>query len=186
MYRGRGLGLRNATLTSIAPTGTISIIARTSSGIEPLFALAYRRRHVLGDQTLTELNPLLQRHLDRLGQNTSKAIECISSTGRLSTDSPERNLFVTALEISAEQHLRVQAAFQKHIDNAVSKTVNLPAEASSKDVAQAYRLAYQLGCKGVTIFRYGSKSETMLELGLGETPEQREQFTKCDPEACSL
>ena len=186
MYPGRGLGLRNATLTSIAPTGTISIIAGTSSGIEPLFALAYRRRHVLGDQTLAELNPLLQRHLDRLGQNTSKAIACISSTGRLSTDSPERNLFVTALEISAEQHLRVQAAFQKHIDNAVSKTVNLPAEASSKDVAQAYRLAYQLGCKGVTIFRYGSKSETMLELGLGETPEQREQFTKCDPEACRL
>ncbi len=183
VYRERGLRLRNATLTSIAPTGTISIIAGTSSGIEPLFALAYRRRNVLGNQTLAELSPLLLHYSDRLGP---RAIECISQTGRLTADSPERDLFVTALEISAEQHVRVQAAFQKHVDNAVSKTINLPIEASRDDVAEAYRLAYRLGCKGVTIFRYGSKRDAMLELGLGETPEQREYFTKCDPEACRL
>jgi len=79
-----------------------------------------------------------------------------------------------------------RAAFQKHVDNAVSKTVNLPAEASPNDVAAAYRLAYQLGCKGVTVFRYGSKPEGMLQLGLGEAPEEREYFTKCDPGACRL
>ena len=186
IYPGRGLRLRNATLTSIAPTGTISIIAGTSSGIEPLFALAYRRRNVLGDQTLAELNPLVVRHLEKLGLDTRRVIQSIESTGRLSADSPERDLFVTALEIPAEQHVRVQAAFQQHVDNAVSKTINLPTEASRDDVAQAYRLAYRLGCKGVTIFRYGSKAETMLELGLGETAEQREYFSKCDPEACRL
>jgi len=183
VYRERGLRLRNATLTSIAPTGTISIIAGTSSGIEPLFALAYRRRNVLGNQTMPELNPLLLHHSDRL---SPEAMECVSETGRLPADSPERGLFVTALEVSAEQHIRVQAVFQKHVDNAVSKTINLPTEASRDDIAEAYWLAYRLGCKGVTIFRYGSKREAMLELGLGETPEEREHFTKCDPEACRL
>jgi ribonucleoside-diphosphate reductase alpha chain len=185
VYATTDLRLRNATQTSIAPTGTISIIAGTSSGIEPLFALAYRR-HVLGGQVLAELNPLLLRHLERLSQDTSQVVERITSTGHLDAEVAGSDLFVTALEIPAEQHLRVQAAFQKHVDNAVSKTINLPAEASPRDVVKAYRLAYELGCKGVTVFRYGSKSETMLELGLGETPEQREHFAKCDPEACRL
>lgn len=185
VHASKGLRLRNATQTSIAPTGTISIIAGTSSGIEPLFALAYRR-HVLGEQVLSEINPLLLRHLERLGQHTAEAMESIASTGRLGIEGPRQDRFVTALEIPAEQHLRVQAAFQKHVDNAVSKTINLPADSTPRDVAKAYRLAYELGCKGVTVFRYGSKSETMLELGLGETPEQREHFAKCDPEACRL
>jgi len=185
VYATTDLRLRNATQTSIAPTGTISIIAGTSSGIEPLFALAYRR-HVLGGQVLAELNPLLLRHLERLSQDTSQVVERITSTGHLDAEVAGSDLFVTALEIPAEQHLRVQAAFQKHVDNAVSKTINLPAEASPRDVVKAYRLAYELGCKGVTVFHYGSKSETMLELGLGETPEQREHFAKCDPEACRL
>jgi len=186
IYRASGLRLRNATLTSIAPTGTISIIAGTSSSIEPLFALAYRRRHVLGEQTFTEFNPLVLRHLARSGQDTAKLIDSIASTGFLDLGVETKNLFRTALEVPLEQHVRVQAAFQKHVDNAVSKTVNLPTEALPRDVAAAYMLAYRLGCKGVTVFRYGSRSEPLLELGLGETPEEREHFTNCDPAACRL
>ena len=185
IYPTSGIRIRNATRTSIAPTGTISIIAGTSSGIEPLFALAYRQ-HVLDDQVLTELNPLLLRHLERLGHDASKALESVAATGRLDEGGEGNRLFATALEISPEQHVRVQAAFQKHVDNAVSKTINLPKEASPRDVAQAYVLAHQLGCKGVTVFRYGSKSETVLELGAGEVPEEHEHFSKCDPGACRL
>ena len=185
IYPTSGIRIRNATRTSIAPTGTISIIAGTSSGIEPLFALAYRR-HVLDDQVLTELNPLLLRDLERLGHDASKALESVAATGRLDEGGEGNRLFATALEISPEKHVRVQAAFQKHVDNAVSKTINLPKEASPRDVAQAYVLAHQLGCKGVTVFRYGSKTETVLELGAGEAPEEREHFSKCDPGACRL
>jgi ribonucleoside-diphosphate reductase alpha chain len=189
-FASNGPRLRNATQTSIAPTGTISIIAGTSSGIEPLFGLAYQRQHVMGGQTLSEFNPLVLRHLKRLGLDTETVLESIASSGRLPDTSEAkddlRKLFVAALEISPEQHVRVQAAFQRHVDNAVSKTVNLPSEALPQDVADAYLLAHQLGCKGVTVFRYGSKSEQMLQLGVGETPEEREYFTKCDPGACRL
>ena len=185
IHKAAGQRLRNATQTSIAPTGTISIIAGTSSSIEPLFALAYRR-HVLGDQALVEVNPLILRHLERLGHDTAKSRESIASTGRLRPTDEINGLFLTALEISPEQHVRIQAAFQKHVDNAVSKTVNLPTEASAQDVKAAYLLSYRLGCKGVTVFRYGSRSETTLELGLAESLEEREYFTKCDPGACKL
>ena len=185
IHRAAGHRLRNATQTSIAPTGTISIIAGTSSSIEPLFALAYRR-HILGGQTLVEVNPLVLRHWERLGHDPAKLRESIASIGRLRPTDKINDLFLTALEISSEQHVRIQAAFQKHVDNAVSKTVNLPAEASSEDVKAAYLFSYRLGCKGVTVFRYGSKSEATLELGLAESPEEREYFTKCDPGACKL
>lgn len=184
-YAKGGIRVRNATLTSIAPTGTISIIAGTSSGIEPLFALAYRR-HILGNQVFTDLNPLLVRHLERLGHSAKQALESVVATGRLCDAGEASRLFVTALDISAEQHVRVQAAFQKYVDNAVSKTINMPREASPADVARAYSLAYALGCKGITVYRYGSKSETVLELGAGEVPEEREHFSKCDPGACRL
>lgn len=185
LHKATGHRLRNATQTAIAPTGTISIIAGTSSSIEPLFALAYRR-HILGDQTLVELNPLVLRHWERLGRDPAKLRESIVSTGRLRPTDEIDGLFLTALEISPERHIGIQAAFQKHVDNAVSKTVNLPAEASPHDVKAAYLLSHRLGCKGVTVFRYGSKSETTLELGLAESPEEREYFTKCDPGACKL
>ncbi|MGA2712524.1 MAG: adenosylcobalamin-dependent ribonucleoside-diphosphate reductase [Bryobacteraceae bacterium] len=185
VYAVSQLRRRNATQTSIAPTGTISIIAGTSSGIEPLFALAYRRQHVLGEQTLVELNPLLVRHCGQLGGNAKETLDSVSSSGRLKSGDPER-LFITALEIPPEQHVRIQAAFQQHVDNAVSKTVNLPEDATPEEVARVYRLAHQLGCKGVTVFRYGSKTEATLQLGLGESPEEREYFTRCDPGACRL
>jgi ribonucleoside-diphosphate reductase alpha chain len=190
IFACKGTRLRNASQTSIAPTGTISIIAGVSSGIEPLFALAYRRSHVLGDQTLTQFNPLLLRHLERLGQSSPQLLQHVASTGGLigaTGITKELNeLFATALEITPEQHVRVQAAFQRYVDNAVSKTVNLPEKSTPEDIAKVYRLAYHLKCKGVTVFRYGSKAEAALQLGAGETPEEREYSVKCDPGACRL
>lgn len=190
IFGERGLRVRNATQTSIAPTGTISIIAGTSSSIEPLFALAYRRRNVLDGQPLTEFNPLLLRYFERNRFDSRDVLESILHTGRLPGEAgvPKRlrDLFKTALEISPEQHIRIQAAFQKHVDNAVSKTVNLPEFSTPEDIARVYTLAHELKCKGVTVFRYGSKSDQVLELGVDEAPYEREHFTKCDPGACRL
>jgi len=190
VLRQNGLRVRNATQTSIAPTGTISIIANTSSGIEPLFALAYRRAHVLEGQTLADLNPAVVRLLDQRGFASQAILESILARGRL-TDSlglPEdvRRLFVTALDIPAEFHVRMQAAFQAHVDNAVSKTVNLPFDATVADVAGVYRLAHRLGCKGITVYRYGSRAQQVLVLGAGEAAYEYEHLAKCDPNACRL
>ncbi len=186
----RGLPLRNATQTSIAPTGTISLIAGTCSGIEPLFALAYRRVGVLENETLTELNPLLVRYLEEHFNSSAEVIQAVIRTGRFSdqTAIPPvlRRLFLTALEIPPTHHVRLQAAFQRHVDNGVSKTVNLPAEASVGEIAEIFRLAHKLNCKGITVFRYGSKSEQVLQLGAGEEPFEREYFARCDPAACKL
>ena len=190
VYAARGEGVRNATQTSIAPTGTISIIAGTSSGIEPLFALAYRRENVLGNSTLAELNPLLLRYFEARNITPDHILNQVLDKGTLDSvegiSSEVRELFTTALSIPPEHHVRMQAAFQRHVDNAVSKTVNLPQEATPQDVAQVYILAHRLGCKGITVYRYGSKSKQVLELGIGESAEFREKFTKCDPEACRL
>jgi ribonucleoside-diphosphate reductase alpha chain len=189
-HAGSGSKMRNATLTSIAPTGTISIIAGTSSSIEPLFALAYRRRNVLGGETLTEFNPILLRHLDRYGLAKPEILDELARSGRFTggTAVPEhlRKLFMTALEVTPEHHVRIQAAYQEHVDNAVSKTVNLPHDATLEDVEHVYRLAHRLGCKGVTIYRYGSKAEQVLEIGLDESTYEHEHFAKCDPGACKL
>ncbi|MCI0465340.1 MAG: adenosylcobalamin-dependent ribonucleoside-diphosphate reductase [Gemmataceae bacterium] len=190
IYARQGLRLRNAARTAIAPTGTISILAGTSASIEPLFALAYRRRHVLGGETLTEVNPLLLRHARERGFYSDKFVRDLQARGSLA-GMPEvppasRELFRTALEISPEDHLRVQAAFQRHTDNAVSKTVNAPQAATPDDVATIYRRAWEWGCKGITIFRYGSKGQQVLELGTGETAEEHEHFARCDPEGCKL
>jgi ribonucleoside-diphosphate reductase alpha chain len=185
IYADSGLRLRNATTTSIAPTGTLSILAGTSPSIEPLFALAYRRR-VLENQVLTEFSPLILPHLARLGGDVERAMDEIASTGRLGSMGDGADLFKTALEIDPEHHVRIQAAFQKHVDNAVSKTVNVPSDATPQSVAKVYQLAHRLGCKGVTVFRYGSRSDVVLELGLDQTPEERDNFTQCDPAACRL
>lgn len=189
-FAERGLRLRNATQTSIAPTGTISLIAGTCSGIEPLFAIAYRRVGVLENETLTELNPVLVRYMEEHVDNPAAIIQSVIRTGQLSHQSGVplslRRLLLTALEIPAAQHVRLQAAFQRHVDNGVSKTVNLPAESSVGEIAEVFRLAHKLSCKGITVFRYGSKSEQVLELGAGEEPFEREYFTHCDPAACKL
>ncbi len=190
IYARQGLRLRNATRTSIAPTGAISILAGTSASIEPLFALAYRREHVLGEQTLIELNPLLLQYAKQYGFYSEQFVQELQAQGTLagvsSVPSSVKELFQTALEITPETHLRIQAAFQKHTDNAVSKTINLPHEATVEDIAAIYRRAWEWGCKGITIFRYGSKGQQVLELGIGETAAQHEHFARCDPQACKL
>ncbi len=163
--------MRNATVTTIAPTGTISIIAGTSSGIEPLFALAFVRR-VLEGSRLLEVSPLFEGAAVARGIFSPEMKAELARKGTAADISgvPQdlKDLFVTALDIPSEQHVRIQAAFQKYTDNAVSKTVNLPESATVDDVLKVYNLAYELGCKGVTVFRYGSRSQ-VLYLGNGET-----------------
>jgi ribonucleoside-diphosphate reductase alpha chain len=188
VYAPRGPRVRNATCTSIAPTGTIGILAATSAGIEPLFALAYRREHVLGDQALVELNPLVLRYAREQGFHREDLARTLARTGSLAgvTGVPgrARALLATALEIDAEDHLRVQAAFQKHTDNAVSKTINLPQSATADDIAAIYARAWQMGLKGITVYRYGSQGQQVLRLGVGDSPHAREHFARCDPHAC--
>jgi ribonucleoside-diphosphate reductase alpha chain len=167
---------RNATVTTIAPTGTISIIAGCSSGIEPLFAIAFMR-HVLGGERLFEINPIFERMAKDRGFYSGDLLERIVRQGTLNGIEavPEdiKRLFVTSHDISPEIHVRMQAAFQKYTENAVSKTVNLPRSATPEDVEKVYRLAYKLKCKGVTVYRYGSKGEQVLNLGLGEEEAKR-------------
>jgi ribonucleoside-diphosphate reductase alpha chain len=189
-YEVSGTRVRHATRTAIAPTGTISIIAGTSPSIEPLFALAYRRTHVLDEQTLPEVSPLLHEYLERHHATSEAMLAEALARGRLrnvpGVPAEVQRLFVTALEIPAERHLAIQAAFQRHTDNSVSKTINLPEEATPDDVAQAYRRAWELGLKGITIYRYGSKASQVLELGAAEEPYQRDHASVCDPEECRV
>jgi len=158
--------LRNATTTTIAPTGTISIIANCSSGIEPIFALCYVR-NVLEGTKLVEVNSLFEEVAKKEGFYSKELMEKIALKGSI-RDMPEiperiRRIFVTALDVSGEWHVRMQAAFQKYTDNAVSKTVNLPNHATVEDVKKIFMLAWKLGCKGITIYRDGSRSQQVLE-----------------------
>jgi len=156
---------RNATVTSIAPTGTISIIAGASSGIEPLFAIAYAR-HVLDGETLLEAHPLFEAAARAAGIWGRPLLERLLAEGSLAridgVPDELRRLFVTASDVAPEQHVRMQAAFQRRSENGVSKTVNLPHGASEEDVRRCYLLAWELGCKGITIFRDGSKGAQVL------------------------
>jgi len=168
--------MRNATVTTIAPTGTISIVAGASSGIEPIFAVAFMR-HVLDGKKLVEVNPLFETIARREGFYSDDLMKKIAETGHLDhlEEVPEkfRRLFVTAHDISPEDHIRMQAAFQKSTDNAVSKTVNFPHEATVDNVAKVYQLAYDLGCKGVTIYRDRSRAEQVLYRGVTTGKEGR-------------
>lgn len=190
VHEANNLKIRNATLTAIAPTGTISIIGNTSASIEPLFALAYRRSHVLEEQTLYETNSIFLEYLRSRGMAEDKIVEQIFIKGRLHgvVGVPEelKQLFITALEISPEQHLQIQAAFQHHVDNSVSKTINLPEEAMPEDIAQVYWRAWQLGLKGITIYRYGSNTRQVLELGAGEAMYHYDHASRCDPDECKV
>jgi ribonucleoside-diphosphate reductase alpha chain len=158
---------RNATVTTVAPTGTLSVVAGCSSGIEPLFAVAYVR-HALGGVDLPEEHPLLGERLREA--RAGGALEAIRSLGRARgvTGVPEavQRVFATAHDVAPEDHVRMQAAFQRHVDNGVSKTINLPRGAPVEAVERAFRLAHQLGCKGITVYRDGSREGQVLTSGV--------------------
>jgi ribonucleoside-diphosphate reductase alpha chain len=163
-----GAKRRNATTTTIAPTGTISIIAGVSSGIEPVFALSYIR-NVMDNDRLVEVHPLFDAEMRRRGLYSVERMTELSKVGTLRHLEwvPEEvaRVYVTAHDISPEAHLRMQAAFQKHTENAVSKTVNFPADATRDDIRKVFVLAYRLGCKGVTVYRDKSRDEQVLNIG---------------------
>lgn len=162
--RGRS-PIRNATRIAIAPTGSLSLIAGCSSGIEPLFAVAYER-HVLDSGRLVEVNSRFERLATRERIWTPEVQAKVAATGRVRDldDIPPalRRLFPTAHDIAPEQHVRIQAACQAHVDNAVSKTVNLAADATVAQVEHAYRYAFELGCKGITVYRHGARAGQVL------------------------
>ncbi|MCL5265324.1 MAG: adenosylcobalamin-dependent ribonucleoside-diphosphate reductase [Chloroflexi bacterium] len=167
--RPGGMKLRNSTVTTVAPTGTISIIADASSGIEPIFALAYVRR-VFGGEDLLVVHPIFKQMAMEAGIYSPELLQTLLQRGsaRGIDNIPEtiRELFVTAYDISPEWHVRIQAAFQKHVDNAVSKTINLPKSATREDVREAFSLAYKLDCKGITVFRTGARGRQVLDLNV--------------------
>ena len=173
-----GDGRRNATTTTIAPTGTLSIIADCSSGIEPLFALSFVR-NVMDNDTLTEVNPYFETAARKGGFYSKELMARITSSGGIqdmaSIPADIKSIFVTSHDISSEWHIRMQAAFQKHTDNAVSKTVNLPHDATVDDVRRVYDLAHELGCKGVTIYRDGSKQQQVLSFNKKENENNQDQ-----------
>ncbi len=180
-YSARGeKPLRNATTTTIAPTGTISIIADSSSGIEPIFALAYVR-NVMDNNRLIESNPAFETAVKNLGggYDFSYIMDRVAEHGsaREVDELPEeiKKVFATAHDISPEWHIRTQGIFQKHIDNAVSKTVNFPSTATKDDIRKVYDLAYELNCKGVTVYRDGSRDNQVLQKPIAETKADAEQ-----------
>jgi ribonucleoside-diphosphate reductase alpha chain len=172
--------MRNATVSTIAPTGTISIIAGCSSGIEPLFAVAFVR-NVLGG--MLEINKLFEEIAKERGFYTKDLMIEMAKRGSIQDiggiPADIKRVFVTALEISPEWHVRMQAAFQKYTDNSVSKTVNLPPDASWDDVKNVFLLAYKLKCKGITVYRYGSK-EQVLSLDIPKL--MLEEYIRADSE----
>jgi ribonucleoside-diphosphate reductase alpha chain len=170
--------LRNATTTTIAPTGTISIISSCSSGIEPLFALVFER-NVMDNDRLLEANGIFSNELERIGLYSEELMERVAKKNSIDSfeEIPDemRQTFVTAFDVSPEWHLRMQAAFQEHVDNAVSKTVNFGNEATEEDIREVFMLAYSLGCKGVTVYRDGSRDQQVLTLAKDETKDAEQE-----------
>jgi len=182
IYDGDHEAMRNATVTTIAPTGSISIIAGCSSGIEPLFAVSFVRNILDEEDRLVEVNPYFKTVAEERGFYSKDVMEKIAENrgsvqGVEEVPGDVQRLFATALDITPKEHIRMQAAFQEYTDNATSKTVNFREEASQEDVREVYQLAYDLGCKGVTVYRYGSREGQVLSTGKekkkGEKDEQR-------------
>ncbi|MDP1758402.1 MAG: TSCPD domain-containing protein, partial [Thermodesulfovibrionales bacterium] len=179
IYDGK-IRVRNATVTTIAPTGTLSIISGCSSGIEPLFAVSYVRTVMEGTK-LIEVNPHFEKVAKERGFWNRELMEKIAEKGTIKDfkEIPDdvKAVFVTAHDITPEEHIVMQAAFQKYVDNAVSKTVNFSHEATPKDVEDVYLLAYKLGCKGVTVYRDGSREEQVLTTGKSKEKHQAADAT---------
>jgi len=179
--------MRNATVTTIAPTGTISIIAGCSSGIEPLFAISFMR-NVLEGERLFEVNPLFERIAKQKGFYSGILLEKIAKEGSIKDikgiPNNVKKIFKTALDIKPEYHVRMQAAFQKYVDNSVSKTINLPENATKNDVKKAFELAYELKCKGITVYRYGSKPQQVLYIGKPHITAESEYSGGCPSSIC--
>jgi ribonucleoside-diphosphate reductase alpha chain len=177
IYAKKGLRMRNATVNTIAPTGTISIIAGCSSGIEPLFAISFVR-NVLSGTKLFEVNPLFEEMAKARGFYSKELIAEIAQSGSLQKikgiPGDVKRTFVTAFDVTPKEHVQIQAAFQKYTDNSVSKTINLPVDATVDDVRKIYLLAYKLKCKGITIYRYGSKKDQVLSFGYRKIEEHPE------------
>lgn len=177
----KGKPIRNATITTIAPTGTLSIIADCSSGVEPIFGYVFIR-NIMDGTELIEVNPILRAELEKRELYSEEIMKRIANEGTIAhiEELPEdlRRVFVSAHDILPEDHLRMQAAFQKFTDNAVSKTVNFSNAATRDEVAEVYTLAFRLGCKGVTIYRDGSRNEQVLNIGKvnkdGEATEEQD------------
>jgi ribonucleoside-diphosphate reductase alpha chain len=172
--------IRNSTVTTVAPTGTISIIAGCSSGIEPMFAVSFVR-NVMEGTKLLEINPYFEAVAKERGFYSEDLMMKIAKQGTLAgideVPVDVKHVFVTAFDIAPEWHVRMQAAFQKYTDNAVSKTINFPNDVDIKEVEKAYMLAYELKCKGITVYRYGSKPQQVLYLG-----DRVDQFVSADDE----
>jgi ribonucleoside-diphosphate reductase alpha chain len=169
--------LRNATLTTIAPTGTISMICGASSGVEPLFAVAYTKT-VMDGTSLVEVNPIFEQLAEEFGFNSPELMQKIAEKGTVlgfqEVPNWVQEVFVTAQEIEPEWHIRIQAAFQKYTDNAVSKTINFANSATREEIAKAYELAYELNCKGLTVYRDGSREEQVLSTGTAAAQKAKE------------
>src|SRR5829696_1047862 len=184
-HEARGDRVRNATVTTIAPTGTISMIAGCSGGIEPLFAVAFMRRQA--DMEMPDVNPEFVKLAKARGFYSEELMKKVAEHGSV-RDIPEvpedvRGVWVTSHDITSEWHVRMQAAFQKYTSMGISKTINLPYEATPEDVEDAYRLAYSTGCKGIAVYRDGSRDAQVLSTGKTEKPGEKPTLTPASPEA---
>ncbi|PKM89862.1 MAG: ribonucleoside-diphosphate reductase, adenosylcobalamin-dependent [Firmicutes bacterium HGW-Firmicutes-12] len=170
--------LRNATVTTIAPTGTISMICGASSGVEPIFAVAYTKT-VLDGTSFVEVNPLFEQYAQQFEFSSNNLTQIIARTGSAQglVEVPDwvQDIFITAQEIAPEWHIRIQAAFQQYTDNAVSKTINFANNATREDIAQAYLLAHELDCKGLTVYRDGSRTEQVISVGAAQGGKEQEK-----------
>lgn len=177
--------LRNATTTTIAPTGTISIISSCSSGIEPLFAISYIR-NVMDNDELIEINPLFEEKAKKEGFYSIDLMKKIAEKGSVHDidELPDhiKKVFVTSHDITPEWHIKMQAAFQKHTENAVSKTINFNSDATTSDIEEAYMLSYKMGCKGITIYRDGSREGQVLSIKGKEKQEEPKHEIQLHPD----